>query len=63
MIHPKKNVKQFVEFIENKTFKEETCHIPNDNLKSLGWNIKKEFYEGIREVIQYFQIKKLENQT
>lgn len=61
MIHPKKNVKQFVEFIENKTFKEETCHIPNDNLKSLGWNIKKEFYEGIREVIQYFQIKKLEN--
>ena len=50
-----------MEFIENKTFKEETCHIPNDNLKSLGWNIKKEFYEGIREVIQYFQIKKLEN--
>ena len=61
MVHPKKNVKYFLKFIEDKPSHKQQCHVSNDKLKKLGWNIEKEFYEGIRELIQYFQKRKLEN--
>lgn len=61
LLHPQKNVKYFLTFIENNAFHKQQCHLSNDKLKKLGWNIEKDFYEGIRELIQYFQKRKLEN--
>jgi len=57
MIHPKENVKKFITFIQDRPFNDMRYYISNEKLKALGWQIKKEFYTGIRELIQHFQQK------
>ena len=57
MIYPKENVKKFITFIDDRPFNDLRYYISNEKLKKLGWTIEKEFYEGIRELIQHFKEK------
>lgn len=59
MIHPKSNVKHFLTFVENEPFPNQRYNVSNETLKKIGWNIEKDFYEGIREVISSLKKKKL----
>ncbi len=61
MIFPKENVKKFLTFVEDRPFNDMRYFISNEKLKKLGWKIEKEFYEGIRELIQHFQKKMIES--
>lgn len=60
MIYPKENVKKYLTFIEDRPFNDMRYYISNEKLKALGWKIEKEFYQGIRELIQHFQKKMIE---
>jgi dTDP-glucose 4,6-dehydratase len=45
------NYTDYIEFVEDRPFNDKRYYISNDKIKSLGWVIKKNFLEGIQELI------------
>ena len=42
---------QWIEYIEDRPFNDKRYYISNEKVKSLGWEISKDFMEGLRELI------------
>jgi UDP-glucose 4,6-dehydratase len=40
-----------IEYIEDRPFNDKRYYISNEKLKNLGWEIKKDFDEGLNELI------------
>ena len=40
-----------IEYIEDRPFNDQRYYISNEKLKGLGWTIKKNFMEGLKELI------------
>jgi dTDP-glucose 4,6-dehydratase len=45
------NYEDYVEYIEDRPFNDKRYYISNEKLKMLGWEIKKDFMEGVKELI------------
>jgi len=41
----------FIEYIEDRPFNDKRYYISNEKVKKLGWNIDKDFIEGLKELI------------
>jgi dTDP-glucose 4,6-dehydratase len=41
----------YIEFVEDRPFNDKRYYISNDKIKKLGWNIEKDFIEGLTELI------------
>lgn len=46
-----KNYDEWIEYIEDRPFNDNRYYINNDKLKNLGWEIKTNFDDGIKELI------------
>ena len=44
-------IKYWIEYIEDRPFNDKRYYISNDKIKDLGWNIKVDFLDGLRELI------------
>ena len=44
-------IKDWIEYIEDRPFNDKRYYISNDKIKDLGWNIKVDFLDGLRELI------------
>jgi len=42
---------KWIKYIEDRPFNDKRYHISNDKLKEMGWEIKKDFTEGINELL------------
>ena len=51
LIKGNNNYEEYIEYIENRPFNDQRYYISNEKLKNLGWEIKKEFMEGLIELI------------
>ena len=51
LIHKNENYDDYIEYIEDRPFNDKRYYISNEKVKNLGWEIKKDFYEGITELI------------
>jgi dTDP-glucose 4,6-dehydratase len=51
LIHKNENYNDYIEYIEDRPFNDKRYYISNEKVKNLGWEIKKDFYEGITELI------------
>jgi len=51
LIKGTENYKEYIEYIEDRPFNDQRYYISNEKLKSLGWEIKKEFMEGLNQLI------------
>ena len=51
LIHQNENYDDYIEYIEDRPFNDKRYYISNEKVKNLGWEIKKDFYEGITELI------------
>jgi len=52
LIKETNNYDNWIEYIEDRPFNDKRYFISNDKIKSLGWEIKKEFIEGIQELLR-----------
>ena len=44
-------IKDWIEYIEDRPFNDKRYYISNEKIKDLGWNIKVDFLDGLRELI------------
>ena len=44
-------IKDWIEYIEDRPFNDKRYYISNKKIKDLGWNIKVNFLDGLRELI------------
>jgi dTDP-glucose 4,6-dehydratase len=51
------NYNSYIEYIEDRPFNDKRYFISNQKLKDLGWTIKKDFLEGIKELIENIKTK------
>ena len=42
---------KYIEYVEDRPFNDKRYYISNEKVKNLGWEIKKDFMEGLRELI------------
>lgn len=47
-----KNYEEWIEYIEDRPFNDNRYYINNDKLKNLGWEIRKNFIDGINEELK-----------
>jgi dTDP-D-glucose 4,6-dehydratase len=47
-----KNYSEWIKYIDDRPFNDKRYYISNQKLKDLGWEIKKEFNDGINELIK-----------
>ena len=45
------NYNEHIEYIEDRPFNDKRYYISNEKVKNLGWNIEKDFVEGLKELI------------
>lgn len=45
------NYDEHIEYIEDRPFNDKRYYISNEKVKNLGWNIEKDFVEGLKELI------------
>ncbi len=45
------NYNEWIEYIDDRPFNDKRYYISNEKVKKLGWEIKKDFIEGIKELI------------
>ena len=45
------NYNEWIEYIDDRPFNDKRYYISNEKVKRLGWEIKKDFIEGIKELI------------
>jgi UDP-glucose 4,6-dehydratase len=45
------NINEYITYIEDRPFNDKRYYISNDKVKELGWEIKKDFIEGVEELI------------
>lgn len=51
MIKGTKDFDQWIEYIEDRPFNDQRYYISNQKVKDLGWTIKKDFMDGLRELL------------
>jgi len=51
MIHNNNYTEKYIEYIEDRPFNDQRYYISNEKLKSLGWKIKINFIDGLKELI------------
>ena len=51
MIKNTENYNEYIEYIEDRPFNDKRYYISNEKVKNLGWNIDKDFMEGLKELI------------
>jgi dTDP-glucose 4,6-dehydratase len=51
LIKGSKKYDDFIEYIEDRPFNDKRYYISNEKVKNLGWNIEKNFIEGLKELI------------
>jgi dTDP-glucose 4,6-dehydratase len=51
MIKGTKDYDKWIEYIEDRPFNDQRYYISNQKVKDLGWSIKKQFVEGLKELI------------
>lgn len=51
MIKGTKDYDKWIEYIEDRPFNDQRYYISNQKVKDLGWTIKKQFVEGLKELI------------
>ena len=51
MIKNTENYNEYIEYIEDRPFNDKRYYISNEKVKNLGWNINKDFMEGLKELI------------
>jgi len=51
MIKNTEDYNSWIEYIEDRPFNDQRYYISNQKLKDLGWDIKKEFISGLKEII------------
>jgi UDP-glucose 4,6-dehydratase len=44
-------IKDWIEYIEDRPFNDKRYYISNNKIKALGWNIKVNFLDGLRELV------------
>ena len=47
-----KDYSEWIKYIDDRPFNDKRYYISNQKLKHLGWEIKKEFNDGINELIK-----------
>lgn len=52
LIKENTNYNSYIEYIEDRPFNDKRYFISNQKLKDLGWTIKKDFLQGIKELIE-----------
>ena len=50
----------WIEFIDDRPFNDKRYYISNEKVKKLGWEIKKDFYEGLNDLI-FIEDKNIKN--
>ena len=50
MVKNDESYDDYITYIEDRPFNDKRYYISNDKLKKLGWEIKKDFMEGLREL-------------
>jgi dTDP-glucose 4,6-dehydratase len=56
MIKNNDNYHEFIEYIEDRPFNDKRYYISNEKVKQLGWIIKKEFIQGLKELIDNYVV-------
>ncbi len=51
LIKNTKDYSQWIEYIEDRPFNDKRYYISNEKVKGLGWEIKKDFMKGLKELI------------
>jgi dTDP-glucose 4,6-dehydratase len=51
LIKNTENYNDYIEYIEDRPFNDKRYYISNEKVKNLGWNIEKDFIEGLKELI------------
>ena len=51
MIKETKDYNQWITYIEDRPFNDQRYYISNQKLKSLGWKIKVDFMDGLKNLI------------
>ena len=51
LIKESKDYDNFIEYIEDRPFNDKRYYISNEKVKNLGWNIEKDFIEGLKELL------------
>ncbi len=51
LLKPNENVEDWIEYVEDRPFNDKRYYISNEKLKRLGWNITKDFDDGLIEII------------
>jgi UDP-glucose 4,6-dehydratase len=51
LIKNSEDYNNFIEYIEDRPFNDKRYYISNEKVKKLGWNIDKDFIEGLKELI------------
>jgi dTDP-glucose 4,6-dehydratase len=51
MVKNTDNYNEYIEYIEDRPFNDKRYYISNEKVKNLGWNINKDFIEGLKELI------------
>jgi len=52
MIHNTTDYDNHIEYIQDRPFNDKRYYISNDKVKQLGWEIKKTFDEGLKELVE-----------
>ncbi len=42
---------KYIEYVEDRPFNDKRYYISNEKVKELGWTIKKDFMEGLKELV------------
>jgi dTDP-glucose 4,6-dehydratase/UDP-glucose 4,6-dehydratase len=50
MVKNSESYDDYITYIEDRPFNDKRYYISNDKLKKLGWEIKKDFMEGLQEL-------------
>ena len=51
MVKNTDNYNEYIEYIEDRPFNDKRYYISNEKVKNLGWNINKDFIEGLKELV------------
>ena len=51
LIKKTENYNEWIEYIEDRPFNDKRYYISNEKVKDLGWEIKKDFMEGLKELL------------
>jgi dTDP-D-glucose 4,6-dehydratase len=54
VLHASDNYLEHIEYVQDRPFNDERYYISNEKLKKIGWSIKVNFLDGIKECISYY---------